>query len=161
MTTGKITEGESIRTGGAVSFGTKLKSIASLSPELVKQLATIDILDNATLLQRGAYPEGRAEICASTGIDQLQLLQALYLMDLERIDGISWTTGTLLTAAGVTTVPDLAFRVAEDLMPQLQRANSELNLVKRLPTVKVVKGWIEHARSLPQAIFFEGNAEVY
>ncbi|MFV9505820.1 MAG: DUF4332 domain-containing protein [Oscillochloridaceae bacterium umkhey_bin13] len=161
MTTEKIAEGEVIRAGGAVSFGTKLKSIASLNPELVKQLATIDILDNATLLQRGAYPEGRAELCASAGIDHLQLLQALYLMDLERIDGVSWVTGSLLTAAGVTTVPDLAFRVAEDLMPQLQRANAELGLVKRLPTAKALKGWIEHARGLPQAIFFEGNAEVY
>jgi predicted flap endonuclease-1-like 5' DNA nuclease len=161
MTTDSIGEGEAIKTGGAVSFGTKLKAIAGLSPELVAKLAGIEITDNATLLARGAQPEGRDEICNATGIDQVDLLQALYLMDLERIDGVSWTNAALLTAAGVTTVPDLAFRNAADLLPQLQRANGELGLLKRLPTAKTVTGWIDHAKGLPQSIYFGGNGEVY
>lgn len=147
--------------GGAVSFATKLRAVPGLSPELVAKLAEIGIADNTTLLARGARPEGRDEIAAATGLDQVQLLQALYLMDLERVDGVSWNSAALLAAAGVTTVPDLAFRVAEDLLPQLQRANGERGLVKRLPTAKALKGWIDHARGLPQAIFFGGNGEVY
>lgn len=161
MTTETIGEGEAIRAGGAVSFATKLRAIPGLNPELVAKLAAVGIADNGTLLARGATPEGRAEIGAAAGADQVQLLQALYLMDLERVDGISWNSGALLTAAGVTTVPDLAFRTAEDLLPQLQRANGELGLMKRLPTARAIKGWIDHARGLPQAIFFGGNAEVY
>ncbi len=161
MTTETIGEGEAIREGGAVSFATKLRSIPALKPELVARLAEIGITDNSTLLARGGTPEGRDEIVAATGVDPVELLQALYLMDLERVDGVSWTTGTLLTAAGVTTVPDLAFRVAEDLHPQIQRANAELGLLKRLPTVKAVKGWIEHAGTIPQAIFFGGSGEVF
>jgi hypothetical protein len=159
MTTEMTGEGKKGR-GGAASFATKLRSVPGLSPELVAKLAEIGIADSATLLARGARPEGRDEI-AATGADHVQLLQALYLMDLERVDGLSWNSAALLTAAGVTTVPDLAFRVAEDLLPQLQRANAELGLVKRLPTAKAVKGWIDHARGLPQAIFFGGNGEVY
>lgn len=161
MATDSIREGEAIRTGGAVSFSAKLRSIAGLDPELVAKLAEVGIADNGTLLARGAQPEGRDAISAATGIDPVKLLVALYWMDLERVDGISWTTANLLTAAGVTTVPDLAFRTAEDLLPQLQRANGELSLVKRLPTAKVIKGWIDHAKGLPQAIFFGGNSEVY
>jgi predicted flap endonuclease-1-like 5' DNA nuclease len=161
MTTDSIGEGEAIKTGGAVSFNTKLKGIAGLSPELVAKLAGIGITDNATLLARGAQPEGRDEICATASVDQVGLLKALYLMDLERVDGVSWTNAALLTAAGVTTVPDLAFRTAEDLVPQLQRANGELGLLKRLPTAKAVAGWIDHAKGLPQAIYFGGNSEVY
>jgi hypothetical protein len=161
MTTEMTGEGKKGRAGGAVSFATKLRSVPGLNPELVAKLAEIGIADNTTLLARGARPEGRDELAAATGIDQVQLLQALYLMDLERVDGVSWASAALLTGAGVTTVPDLAFRVAEDLLPQLQRANGELGLVKRLPTAKALKGWIDHARGLPQAIFFGGNGEVY
>jgi hypothetical protein len=154
-------EERAIRTGGAVSFAAKLRTIGVLSPELVNKLAEHGILDNGTLLERGALPEGRDALTAASGIDPVELLRALYLMDLERVDGIAWNSGALLTAAGVTTVPDLAFRSAEDLLPQMQRANAELNLVKRLPSLKAVKGWIEHARGLPQVIFFGGNGEVY
>lgn len=161
MTTETIGEGEAIRAGGAVSFATKLRSIPGLNPELVAKLATIGITDNGTLLSRGATPAGRDAIVAAAGVDQVQLLQALYLMDLERVDGVSWNSAALLAGAGVTTVPDLAFRVAEDLLPQLQRANAEQGLVKRLPTAKTIKGWVEHARGLPQVIFFGGNGEVY
>lgn len=161
MTTETIGEGEAIRTGGAVSFATKLRSITALNPELVARLAEIGIVDNGALLERGATPEGRDAIVAAAGVDQVQLLQALYLMDLERVDGVSWNSAALLTGAGVTTVPDLAFRIAEDLLPQLQRANAELGLVKRLPSAKAIRGWVEHARGLPQAIFFGGNGEVY
>lgn len=160
MSTETIGEGEAIRTGGAVSFAVKLRTIPGLNPELVARLAEIGITDNATLLARGATPEGRDELAAA-GIDQVQLLQALYLMDLERVDGVSWNSAVLLAGAGVTTVPDLAFRTAEDLLPQIQRANAELGLVKRLPAAKTIKGWIDHARGLPQAIFFGGNREVY
>lgn len=160
MTTEMTGEGKKGR-GGAVSFATKLRSIPGLAPELVAKLAEIGIAENTTLLARGARPEGRDDLVAATGVDQVQLLQALYLTDLERVDGISWNSAALLAAAGVTTVPDLAFRVPEDLLPQLQRANGELGLVKRLPTAKAVAAWIDHARGLPQAIFFGGNGEVY
>ncbi len=154
-------EGQAIRTGGAVSFATRLRSIQGLSSELVARLADHGIADNATLLDRAARPEAREALCAATGLDQVELLQALYMMDLERVDGVSWISARLLTAAGVTTVPDLAFRNPDDLLPQLQRANAELGLVKRLPSARVLKGWIDHARSLPQVIFFGGNGEVY
>jgi predicted flap endonuclease-1-like 5' DNA nuclease len=161
MTNDTIREGEAINADGAVSFTTKLRSIAGLDPELVAKLAEIGITDNATLLARGAQPQGRNEICASAGVDPVKLLRTLYMMDLERIDGVSWTNATLLTQAGVTTVPDLAFRAAEDLGPQIQQANAELSLVKRLPSAKTVKGWINHAKSLPPTLSFEGNGEVY
>ncbi len=161
MTTEMTGEGKKGRAGGAVSFATKLRSIPGLAPELVAKLAEIGIVDSGTLLARGARPEGRDEIVAAAGVDQVQLLQALYLMDLERVDGISWNSAALLAAAGLTTVPDLAFRVAEDLLPQLQRANGEHGLVKRLPTAKAIAAWIDHARGLPQALFFGGNGEVY
>lgn len=161
MTKDSLGEGEAIRKGGAVSFGTKLRAIAGLDPELVAKLAGIGITDNATLLERGGRPEGRDEICSAAGLDQVKLLQALYWMDLERVDGVSWANANLLTAAGVTTVPDLAFRTAEDLLPQLQRANGELGLLKRLPSARAVASWIDHARGLPQVIQFGGNGEVY
>ncbi len=148
------------KSGRSVSFTTKLRAIPTLDQELVARLGEAGIADSATLLARGARPEGRAEICGATGLDQVRLLKALYMMDLERVDGVSWTNAALLTAAGVSTVPDLAFRTAEDLVPQLQRANAELGLLKRLPTAKVVQGWIDHAKGLPQALHFEGNAEV-
>lgn len=161
MTTEPLREGEAITGGGAVSFATKLRSVPGLDPEVVEKLNAIGITDNATLLARGAQPEGRDEICAATGINAVQLLSTLYLMDLERVDGVSWTNARLLVGAGVTTVPDLAFRSADDLLPQIQRANEELGLLKRLPSRKAIQGWIEHARTLPQAIYFGGNSEVF
>jgi predicted flap endonuclease-1-like 5' DNA nuclease len=161
MTNDTIRDGGAISADGAVSFATKLRSIAGLDPELVAKLATIGISDSTTLLARGARPEGRDEICASAGVDPVKLLRALYIVDLERIDGVSWTNATLLSTAGVTAVPDMAFRTAEDLVPQLQQANAELGLVKRLPSAKAVKGWIDHAKTLPPALHFGGNGEVF
>lgn len=148
-------------TSGAVSVPTKLRSISVLAPELVSKLAEQGIADSGTLLQRGALPEERDALAAASGSDPIQLLRAIYLIDLERVDGVAWSSAALLIAAGVTTVPDLAFRSAEDLLPQLQRANAEQALVKRLPSLKAIKGWIDHARALPQVVFFGGNGEVY
>lgn len=159
MTSESLHEGEAVTTSSTGS--TKLRSIPGLDPEIVEKLNSIGIVDNGTLLARGAQPEGRDAICAATGIDAVRLLSTLYLIDLERVEGVSWTSARLLVAAGVTTVPDLAFRSAEDLLPQIQRANEELGLMKRLPSRKIVQSWIDHARTLPQAIFFGGNSEVF
>ncbi|RRR75265.1 MAG: DUF4332 domain-containing protein [Candidatus Viridilinea halotolerans] len=158
MTTDATQDEEPIKLSGAT---TKLRLITTLDAALVDKLIALGINDNHALLQRGASHEGREALCAEAGIDHVHLLTALYILDLARVDGIAWNSAKLLNAAGVTTVPDLAFRSPEDLLPQLQQANQELSLLKRLPSARVVTTWIEHARSLPQVLTFGGNAEVY
>lgn len=142
--------------GGAVSFSTKITDISAMS-DIVEQLASIGVTTSNAFLERGATPEGRAALSSETGIDQVILLQRLYLTDLERVSGIAWETANLLVHAGVSTVPDLAYRNPEDLHPHIKATNDTHKILKRAPTLAQVRGWVEHARELQTVIIFAGS----
>jgi len=75
-------------------------------------------------------------------------------VDLFRVKGVGQEYADLLEAAGVDTVPELAQRNAENLYTRLGEVNQEKKLVRRLPALDQVKGWIEQARQLPRKITY-------
>ena len=72
--------------------------------------------------------------------------------DRMRVKGVGWEYAELLRAAGVKTVNELKFRNPQKLVDQMAEANTKRKLVRLLPSVKMVKRWIESAKKLPPVI---------
>jgi hypothetical protein len=71
-----------------------------------------------------------------------------------RVKGVSADWADLLEAAGVDSVPELAQRVAENLVAKLVEVNQAKNLTRVLPSLSQVQAWIEQAKGLPRVITY-------
>jgi predicted flap endonuclease-1-like 5' DNA nuclease len=118
-----------------------------------KKLGEAGIKSVEQLLERGATPKGRDELAEKTGISHALLLRWVNHADLNRIVGVSQQYSELLEAAGVDSVVELSHRVAENLHAKMVEVNEKRNLVRRLPTVGQIGGWIEQCKKLPRAVF--------
>ena len=58
----------------------------------------------------------------------------------------------LLEEAGVDTVVELAKRKPENLLAKMSEVNAKKNLVNRLPSLKVIEGWVGAAKELPRKV---------
>jgi predicted flap endonuclease-1-like 5' DNA nuclease len=100
------------------------------------------------LSERGATPQGRAELARQTGLSEKLLTRWARRADLMRVEGIGAEYGELLESGGVKGVAELARRNAENLHQALKRTNAERRLVQRLPSLEEVRGWIGRAKQL-------------
>ncbi|MCJ7621779.1 MAG: DUF4332 domain-containing protein, partial [Anaerolineae bacterium] len=60
----------------------------------------------------------------------------------------------LLEEAGVDTVKELRNRVPENLYEALVKTNEAKRLVRRLPTLGMVRGWVQQAKVLPPKVTY-------
>ena len=74
------------------------------------------------------------------------------MVDLFRIKGISGEYSELLQVSGVNSVPELALRNPEHLYSKMVKVNNKKNLVRKMPSEKMVAGWIEKAKKLPRIV---------
>jgi Domain of unknown function (DUF4332) len=65
---------------------------------------------------------------------------------LMRIRGIGEEYSELLERAGVDTVKELRNRNPNNLYEAMAQANESLKLVRRLPTLSDVEGWVKEAK---------------
>lgn len=63
-------------------------------------------------------------------------------------------TFDLLEKAGVDTIPELQQRKADSLFDKLVKINAVKKLVRQLPSLKQVSGWISQAKKLPRIITY-------
>jgi predicted flap endonuclease-1-like 5' DNA nuclease len=131
-----------------------LTDIEGIGEVYARKLKDAGVPTLEVLLQKGATPKGRQEIAEKSGIAGKLVLEWVNHVDLLRVKGISTDWADLLEAAGVDTVPELAQRSAENLMTKLVEVNQEKNLVRALPTLSQVEGWIEQAKQLPRVITY-------
>ena len=106
--------------------------------------------DRAEKLKAAA--KGRKDLEAATGLSHALLLGWVNRADLFRVKGIGTQYSDLLEAAGVDTVAELAQRRADNLVKKLAEVNEQKNLVRALPSEKLVTDWIEQAKSLPRVV---------
>jgi predicted flap endonuclease-1-like 5' DNA nuclease len=106
------------------------------------------------LLQRGATPGGREALARETGLSAGLLLEWVNHIDLMRIRGVGAEYSDLLEAAGVDSPVELAQRSPARLATLLAETNAEHPLVRRVPSEKVLAGWISEARTLPRLITY-------
>jgi predicted flap endonuclease-1-like 5' DNA nuclease len=133
---------------------TKLETVEGIGPVYAGQLRKGGVATVEALLAQGATPGGRQQIEEKTGIGHALVLEWVNLADLMRIKGIGEEYSDLLEEAGVDTVKELRNRVPEHLHEALVRTNEAKDLVRRLPTPKMVRNWVEQAKKLPPKVTY-------
>jgi predicted flap endonuclease-1-like 5' DNA nuclease len=131
-----------------------LTQVEGIGAVYAQKLAEAGISTTQALLERGASPQGRAEMAEATGISDKQILRWVNHVDLFRIKGVGQEYADLLEAAGVDTVPELAQRNSENLHRKLAEVNAEKRLVRQLPSQAQVQGWVGQAKDLPRKIAY-------
>jgi predicted flap endonuclease-1-like 5' DNA nuclease len=135
-----------------VGLGGKLESVEGIGPERSAALAAIGIKTRQQLLERGATPEGRAEIAEQSLISPKLIDDWTSAVDLTRVKGIGSQYAGLLTASGVGSVADLAQRTPATLHEQLAAVNETSGKVRELPGVSQLENWVEQAKALPAVL---------
>jgi uncharacterized membrane protein len=129
-----------------------LEYIEGVGSAYSQKLKEIGITNVAELLDKGSTSQGRKQIADFTGISDKLVLRWVNMADLYRIKGIGQEYAELLEAAGVDTVPELAQRNPANLLEKMAAANEQKKMVRRLPTLSQVEGWVEQAKSLPRIV---------
>jgi predicted flap endonuclease-1-like 5' DNA nuclease len=104
------------------------------------------------LLQRASTASGRDALARETGLAASQLVAWLNHIDLMRIRGVGAEYSDLLEAAGVDSPVELAQRSPARLAALLAATNASHPLVRRVPSERVLAGWISEARTLPRLL---------
>jgi len=131
-----------------------ITAIDDLDAEEAATLKSVGIRTTEKLLEAAKSPKGRRELAAMTELDEKRLLHFANLADKLRIKGMGKEYAGLLCAVGVDTVKELKYRNPQKLVKSMADANKKRKLVRFLPSEKLVKRWLEHARKLPQKITY-------
>lgn len=128
----------------------RVQTVQGIGPARVAALTAIGITTRQELMDRGATPEGRAEIAEQSQLSEKLIASWVSAVDLTRVPGVGPQTAELLVAAGVGTVADLAQQDAAALHEKLVAINADRNLVHAVPGAAQVEKAIEAAQELPQ-----------
>ena len=128
--------------------------IEGVGESYAQKLREIGLTTVESLLEKGAQPDGRADIAQKTGISAKLILKWVNHADLFRINGVAGQFAELLEAAGVDTVVELAQRNAENLHIKLEAVNKEKNLCNAVPALAQITRWIAEAKALPRAVHY-------
>jgi predicted flap endonuclease-1-like 5' DNA nuclease len=93
-------------------------------------------------------------VAEKAGVSDKLFLRWVNMADLFRIKGVGEEYADLLEAAGVDTVPELRQRNPENLHKKMEEVNEAKKLVRRVPNLKEVTGWIEQAKTLPRKVTY-------
>ncbi len=104
------------------------------------------------LLEACTTKKGRKDLAEKAGVSEKLILKWANHADLIRIKGIGGEYAELLEAAGVDTVPELSNRRADNLTAKMAEVNTKKKLVRKLPTEKMVKEWIDQAGKLERVL---------
>jgi predicted flap endonuclease-1-like 5' DNA nuclease len=127
----------------------KIEVIEGIGPAHASALSHAGVTHVRHLLQRAASAGGREALARETGLSTALLLEWLNHIDLMRIRGVGAEYSDLLEAAGVESPVELAQRSPARLAALLVETNAHTPLVRRVPSERVLAGWISDARTLP------------
>ena len=119
-----------------------------------QKLHDAGVATTEALLAKGATPQARKSLCEKTGIGHKLILKWVNRADLFRLKGVGEQYSDLLAAAGVETVLELAQRVPEHLHRKLVEVNEAKKLVRHVPSLEHVAGWVEHAGKLARVVSY-------
>ncbi len=129
-----------------------ITDIRGIGADAAMILKSEGIRTTVGLLQLAKTPKQRLKIAEKVGTDDKLVLDWVTAADRMRVKGVGWEYAELLRAAGVKTVKELKFRNPQKLVDQMTEANAKRKLVRLLPSVNMVKRWIESAKKLPPVI---------
>lgn len=122
--------------------------IEGIGPQFGKKLNEAGIRSTDQLLEACKTPKARKALAGKTEISETLILKWANHADLFRIKGIARQFAELLEAAGVDTVKELKTRRAEALSEKMREVNQVRKLCKVVPSIPVVKKWIDQAKTL-------------
>jgi hypothetical protein len=128
--------------------------IDDIGADEAETLKSAGIRTTEKLLEAAKSPKGRKLLAAKTRLDEKQLLSWANIADKLRIRGMGRGYAGLLCEVGVQTVKELRYRNPGKLAQSMAEANKRRKLVRFLPSEKLVRRWVEHARRLPQKITY-------
>lgn len=102
------------------------------------------------LLEQAATPADRMRLADVTNLSDETLTRWVYLSDLLRVDGVTVELAESLCAIGVSTVPKLAYKTAEQLAVELAADDdtgqnpSEIELERIIARAKQLPKMIRH-----------------
>jgi len=132
--------------------GSKIIKVEGIGPQYTEKLHKLNIYTTSDLLEAGATPALRKELAEKTEIAPKNILEWVNISDLFRIKGVGEEYADLLEEAGVDTVVELSTRNATNLHAKILEVNEAKKLVKRVPTLAMVEGWVNEAKTLPRKI---------
>ena len=130
----------------------RIQDIEGIGPQLGQKLMDIGIFTVEKLLETGADRRGRNDIHNRTGISSKQIMDFVNMADLYRIKGVGSEYAELLEEAGVDSVIELAHRRPDHLRQKMLEVNQEKHLVRAMPGVHQVEGWIKQAKRMPRVV---------
>ena len=130
----------------------KLSMIEGIGGSYELKLKEAGVSSVEALLEICASKKGRSGLADNTGISEKVILKWANHADLIRIKGIGGEYAELLEAAGVDTVPELAKRKPDNLVAKMLEMNNTKKLVRKMPSLKQVQGWIDQASKLPRVM---------
>ncbi len=131
-----------------------ISDLSLVDPELRVKLKSIGIRTTGRLLETAKRANDRKILAKRIDIDPRILLGIANLADRMRIRGVGQDYAELLKAAGVDTVNELRYRNPANLAKRMADANAQLNLVRVLPSVPMVRNWVEQAKKLQLMISY-------
>ena len=129
-----------------------IESIEGIGPKYADMLKAAGIANTSQLLVAGAEPLGRKVLAERSGINETLILKWVNMSDLFRIKGVAGQYAELLETAGVDTVKELRNRNAENLAQKMREVNQQKRVVRQVPSVRLVEGWITQAKLLEPAV---------
>ena len=130
----------------------KLSFVEGIGPVYEEKLNNIGIKSTQKFFELAATKKGRKELAERADISEKLILEWANMIDLYRIKGVGAEYADLLEAAGVDTVVELAGRRADNLTMKMMEVNSQKKLVRVVPSLKMVEGWISQAKELPRGV---------
>lgn len=132
----------------------KLEQVEGIGTKYAGQLRKAGVRSTKSLLEKGASTRGRDEIARAAGIGGKLILEWVNHVDLFRIKGVGEEYSDLLEEAGVDTVVELAQRNPANLHKAILDTNARKKLVRRPPSKKMVKDWVDNAKKLPRKVYY-------
>jgi predicted flap endonuclease-1-like 5' DNA nuclease/Pyruvate/2-oxoacid:ferredoxin oxidoreductase delta subunit len=126
---------------------TDILEIEGIGPVYAEKLRAIGIQTTTGLLEAGSTLQEREALAEKTRISPKLIREWLNIADLMRIKGVGEEYSDLLEEAGVESVVELSKRDPESLHARLREVNAQKKLVRRVPSLNAVQGWIALARA--------------
>jgi len=130
----------------------KIEKIEGVGGKYASKLQKAGVSTTNALLRVAASKKGRQELAEKSGISETLILEWVNLADLMRIKGVGEEFSDLLEEAGVDSVKELRKRRADNLHKAILQTNEAKKLVRRVPALSEVEGWIEQAKQLDPVV---------
>ncbi len=131
-----------------------IDAIEGIGHKNATRLRKARIRTTEALLRVAATRSGRRRLSRETGISEKEILGWVNRADLMRVKGIGSEYAALLETAGVDTIRELRHRNPKRLLEAMVGRNEVRRQVRRLPTERMVAGWIDRAKEIEPTVTY-------